>query len=53
MHPTRYNPKLRFGTVKHGSTEEVLKINYPKMFDYMKEFMEDNISNGIKAVKDK
>ena len=53
MNPMRYNPPLRFGSVKHGSTEEVIKNNHPSMYDYMKKYMENNVADGIRAVKEK
>ena len=52
MFPLRHSPVLRFGTVTHGSTEEVIKNNHPEMHHYMQKFMEDHVSHGIKALKD-
>ncbi len=52
MNPLAYSPALRFGTVKHGSTEEVIKNNHPRMHNYMQRFMEDHVSYGIRALKD-
>lgn len=49
--PYSYDPAYRFGTVKSGSTEEVIRKTYPEMHDYMKPFMRKNVSEGIDAVK--
>jgi hypothetical protein len=43
----------RFGTVVSGSTAEIVKETQPKMYEYMKQFMHQNVSDGIKAVKEK
>jgi hypothetical protein len=53
LNPLNHNPPLRFGTVKYGSTEEVIRKNYPDMYMYMKKYMENNISDGIRSVKEK
>lgn len=53
MNPLIHDPPLRFGTVKHGSTEEVIKKNYPNMLRYMSSFMQTNINDGIRALKAK
>jgi hypothetical protein len=36
MNPYNFKPPLQFGTVRSGSTEEVIKRNHPHMYDYMK-----------------
>jgi hypothetical protein len=51
--PYSFNPPFRFATVGSGSTEEVIKRNYPITFDYMKQFMVKNVSHGIDLVKRK
>lgn len=49
--PYGYKPAYRFGTVRSGSTEEIIKKNHPVMYDYMKKFMANNASEGIELVK--
>ncbi len=36
MNPYNFKPPLQFGTVRSGSTEEVIRRNHPHMYDYMK-----------------
>jgi hypothetical protein len=53
MNPYNYKPQLQFGTVRSGSTEEVIRRNHPHMYDYMKPFMARNAAEGIEKVKKK
>lgn len=51
MNPYGYKPAYRFGTIMSGSTEEVIKKNHPHMYEYMRQYMSKNVSEGINKVK--
>ena len=51
MNPYNYKPTYIFGTIKSGSTEEVIRSNHPNMYEYMKKYMVKNVADGIEKVK--
>lgn len=48
-----HQPPFKFATIPHGSTEVNLKKNYPEMHTYMQKWSKDNVSEGMKAVKER
>ncbi|UXI14735.1 MACRO domain-containing protein 2 [Sarcoptes scabiei] len=44
-------PPLKFGTIPHGNTEAVLKLNKPKMYQYMAQYNRSTSKDGVLAVK--
>ena len=49
--PYLMEPALRYGTIPHGNTEAVLKLNKPKMYKYMAPFNRSTSKDGMSAVK--
>ena len=52
MTPKAHKPPFKFATVPHGSTETNLMNNFPKMYEYMRQYNRSTVQKGIKAVKD-
>ena len=50
--PYAYKPAYRFGTVRNSVTAEIIEKTQPRMYEYMREFMQDNATAGIKSVKE-
>ncbi len=53
MDPMSHQPPFKFATIPYGSTEVNLKKNYPEMHSYMQKWSKDNVSEGMKAVKER
>nr|XP_015917244.1 glutamate receptor ionotropic, NMDA 2B isoform X1 [Parasteatoda tepidariorum]XP_042910482.1 glutamate receptor ionotropic, NMDA 2B isoform X1 [Parasteatoda tepidariorum] len=49
--PRKTTPPFRYGTIPHGNTEAVLRVNKPELFQYMKAFKKKTVLEGIRAVK--
>lgn len=50
--PKQHEPPLKFGTIPHGNTEAVLKLNKPSMYKYMAQFNRSTAKKGVQAVKE-
>lgn len=50
--PYAQEPAYRFGTVKSGSTAEIVRDTQPQMFQYMRQFNLKTVAEGINAVKE-
>uniref|UniRef100_A0A1I8H4I8 RNase H domain-containing protein n=1 Tax=Macrostomum lignano TaxID=282301 RepID=A0A1I8H4I8_9PLAT len=51
MEPGMHRPPFRFATVPSGATEENVKMNFPQMAEYMRNYSKSNLDEGIKALK--
>ncbi len=51
--PLSHSPPFKFATIPSGSTEVNLKKNYPQMHAYMQKWNKKNVSEGLKAVKER
>lgn len=49
--PYLSDPPLKFGTIPHGNTEAVLKLNKPRMYSYMAQYNSSSSKAGVQAVK--
>ncbi|GIY72232.1 hypothetical protein CDAR_219111 [Caerostris darwini] len=49
--PRKSIPPFRYGTIPHGNTEAVLRVNKPELYRYMKAFKKKTVLEGIRAVK--
>ncbi|XP_031571820.1 glutamate receptor ionotropic, NMDA 2A-like [Actinia tenebrosa] len=43
---------LRFTTIRDTSVENYFKVNYPRIFKYMRQYQFNHSSDGVQAVKD-
>ncbi|KAJ8317860.1 hypothetical protein KUTeg_002951 [Tegillarca granosa] len=51
--PYTVKPPFRFGTIPNGSTEENIRENHPRMYEYMKQFPQRDVDTAIQALKDR
>ncbi|XP_052790381.1 glutamate receptor ionotropic, NMDA 2B-like [Mya arenaria] len=51
MNPTAVSPHFKFATVPGGSTEDNIRMNYPRMHKYMKKYNKTSVPIGIRALK--
>lgn len=51
--PYTVKPPFRFGTIPNGSTEENIRENHPRMYEYMKQYPQVDVDTAIQALKDR